>query len=145
MAILPGEPGSVSSPSGSPPSVLEDSLFGLVEWVFYGLYVLPATQPPVSKHWKGHKALTLTSDLASCYFHLQTSRLLTRGMLLPLCQLSNAGTKLIKCRVKCCKMFEETMSSTQKLCLLAVDQHDLCAPLTLYCWRYLLLTTIRGG
>ena len=44
--------GSSSSPLGS------------VE-LFYGLVALPVTQPSVSKHWGIHKALTLTSGLAS--------------------------------------------------------------------------------
>jgi len=34
---------------------------------FYESDVLPATQPSVSKHWREHKALTLTSSLASSF------------------------------------------------------------------------------
>ena len=62
--------GSISSPAG-PLSlrVLEENLWWLVEWCFYGLNVLPATQPSVLGHWREHKALTLTSRLASSFLH----------------------------------------------------------------------------
>ena len=67
-----GEPGSASSPSGPrPASVLEENLWGLMKRGFYGLHVLPATQPPVSKPWREHKALTITSGLALSFLHPQ--------------------------------------------------------------------------
>jgi len=49
LAIFPGEPGSTGFPLGPPP-ILEENLWGLVEWTFYGLDAVPATQPSVSKH-----------------------------------------------------------------------------------------------
>jgi len=35
------------------------------------LYVIPATQPSVSKHWREHKALTLTSSLEPSFLQPQ--------------------------------------------------------------------------
>ena len=39
--------------------------------VFYRPDILPVTQPSVSKHWRKHKAITLTSGLASSFLHPQ--------------------------------------------------------------------------
>jgi len=40
-----------------------------VTYAFYGLDVLSVAQPTVSKYWKEHKALTLTSSLTSSFLH----------------------------------------------------------------------------
>jgi len=47
-----------------PPPVLEENHWGLVEWGFYRSDVLCAVQPSLSKQWRQHGALTLTSGLA---------------------------------------------------------------------------------
>jgi len=67
---FPREPGSVNSPSGPRsllplPPVREENLWALMERGFYGADVLPATQPSVSKQPREHKALTISSGLAS--------------------------------------------------------------------------------
>jgi len=67
MAVFPAEPGQVL-PWSSFSTCFEENLYGLVELVFYGPDVLPAMQPSVSKHWKEHKALTLTSGIVSSFF-----------------------------------------------------------------------------
>jgi len=52
--------------------LLEDNLWWLVELgLFYRMDVLPATQPSVQKYSREHKALTITSSLASSFLHPQ--------------------------------------------------------------------------
>ena len=66
MAFFPDDRGSAGFSSGPPPPpVLWREPLGLVQRVFYRPDVLPVTQPSVSKHWREHKAITLTSGLAS--------------------------------------------------------------------------------
>jgi len=70
MAIFPGKFGSASFPLVLSSPVSEENLWGLVEHGFLnGPDVLLATQPSVSKQWREHKALTLTSGLASSFLH----------------------------------------------------------------------------
>jgi len=74
MVVHPGdrEPKSTGSPSGPPPYVPEENLWGQVEWGFYG----PAQMSFLSikhqfslKAWNRTNALTLTSGLASSFLH----------------------------------------------------------------------------
>jgi len=52
--------------------VSEENLFWgeLMAHVFFGLDVLPVTQPKVSEHWRKHKALTPTSGQVSSFLCL---------------------------------------------------------------------------
>jgi len=69
MAFFPNDCGSAGFSSGPPPPpVLWREPLWLVERVFYRPDVLPVTQLSVSKHWREHKALTLTSGLSSSFF-----------------------------------------------------------------------------
>ena len=62
------ELGPANSSSGPPPlPVLAENLWGLVEWVLYEPYVLPATNHQCQR--TEHKALTLSSGLASSILH----------------------------------------------------------------------------
>ena len=69
--------------------VPEENCWGLVKWGFYGLDVLPSTQPLVSKHWREHKALTLTGSLASSSLHPEPD---SWWVLFPLLWLCNSST-----------------------------------------------------
>jgi len=64
-AILLAEPGHLIHLFPTP--ILSENLWGIVEWVFHGQDVLPATKLLV---WKQHKALTNTSGLAISFLRL---------------------------------------------------------------------------
>ena len=74
-----------SSCTGSRKELLEDTGMGfLTGWcAFYQ----PTNQPSRRKHWREHKALTLTSVLASCFLHPPPDSWWKRHCN-PLCQLS---------------------------------------------------------
>jgi len=65
MVIFQVNLGHPVPPSDPPPP----PVLLLVKRVFYELEVLPATQPSVSKHWREHKALTITSSLTWSILH----------------------------------------------------------------------------
>jgi len=50
------------------------------------------SQSTMSPNWEEHKAITPTSGLASSFLYLAVDPCLMKGVLLPLCQLSNATT-----------------------------------------------------
>jgi len=79
------------------PTVPEMNLWGWVAEDFYRPDALPVTQPTPSTHWRKLKAPTLTRKKSptGLIFPSLITRLLRSEALLPLCQLSDAGTKAI--------------------------------------------------
>ena len=76
-------------PLGFSSTCSDKNLRRLVEQFFNRLYVLPATQPTVSKHWREHKAVTITSGLPGLIFSSSTTGLPVEAALPPLRWLSN--------------------------------------------------------
>jgi len=65
-----GEYGLASYTLGPPPApVPRQNLWDYWNGVSQGLEVLTTTRPSVSKHWRKHKALMITSGLVSSFLH----------------------------------------------------------------------------
>jgi len=72
MAVFPDEPGSAGSPLVLPLHLFQKRPLRISgTGLLYRPDVLPATQPSVSKHWRKHNTLTLTSGQDSSFLHPQ--------------------------------------------------------------------------